>query len=354
MKILDYIVNNKVTLDKAQLDLLTRLEDIKSSFEKPRIINFLKQKKYNGLYIYGEVGRGKTLIAKGFFESLLVEKQFYQYPDFIKFLHEYSHSLFLQNIRDPIPVIAKHLAELYKVIVIDELEIRDITDAMLIQNLSLALSRLNVFLVFTTNFKHQDLYKDGIQRESFLKFISFIDTTFFITHLEAEKDYRFSKISADQDIIIYPSSAENQKKFETIRDALLRNHILSKESILVFGRELIFEKCYKSEILCVTYQELFLQSLSYNDYLEICKKYKAIILEGVDSLGDSSDSAIRFVNFIDSAYAKRVMLVAFFKQTPKELLSLNNKYSKEFQRALSRINEMNSSEYINNSKYYKE
>ena len=351
MKISDY-VGSTVILDAAQSKLISEFEDIKTNIFKPIFLNLRRKKQYKGIYIYGTVGTGKTILLQAFFDSLDQKKIFYHYQAFIKYLHEELHLLFLGNQRDPVLIMAKNLASLYKVICIDELEIRDITDAMLIQNLCIALSKLRVIIMFTSNTQPNDLYRDGIQRESFMKFIDFIEKNFFIRPLITNKDYRFSKIAANKNLILFPNSEVNLRLFNEMVDALIRNIASKKDKVVVFGRDVEFKKCYNNEILYTNYEELFLSELSYNDYLEVCKKYKAIILEKIDHIMESSDVIIRFINFIDNAYVNKITLVAYFAERPENLAS-TTKYNKEFKRTISRISEMNSTEYICNTKYYK-
>jgi len=350
MKIVD-LIPKSVSLDSAQLELVSSLEKVKSDISRATLSKLLKSPKHKGAYIYGAVGRGKTIIVKAFYDSLKQKKNFYHYQEFVKYLHEESHKLFLKNQKDPVLILAKKLSFEYQIICIDEVEIRDITDAMLIQRICLELARLGVFLVFTSNIKPTNLYQNGLQRELFLKFINFINDEFFVFELNSEKDYRFSKILSNKKVITYPVTDKNLEHFKQMLASLTHNNNFSSVSLVVFGRELVFERCF-SNVLYSNEVELFKRELSYNDYLSIAQKFSCIVIDNIKSLGDSSDIAIRFINFIDNIYANKVMLVAMLEVEPEKLYT-GTKYKKEFGRAVSRIQEMKGLEYITSSKYYR-
>ncbi len=345
-------LDESIILDSSQSLLIRKLEEIKKDISRPKFARLFKSNKYSGIYVYGSVGRGKTILIKALYDSIKLKKNFYHYQSFIKYLHQHSHILFKKNEKDPVVKIAKSLARNYKFICIDELEIRDIADAMIMQRLCESLLKLGVFLVFTSNIKPDSLYKDGLQRELFLKFIDIIDKRFFIHNLQSTKDYRFGKITSNKNVILYPATENKVKLFGEMLLALTHNGDYKETAITVFGRLVNFKRCY-GDVLYTNYQEMFESTLSYNDYLSITEKYDAIIIEKLSQLSDNSDIVIRFINFIDNAYANKVMIVALFEVAPEDLY-IGSRYKKEFQRVISRIAEMNSQEYIVNSKYHKE
>ncbi len=344
-------IDETIVFDSSQILLIQKLERIKKDISRTNFAKIFKNNKYFGAYIYGPVGRGKTVIAKIFYDSIKFKKNFYHYQSFVKYLHEQAHILFIKNEQDPVVKIADTLTKNYKFICIDELEIRDIADAMIMQRLCELLIKRGVFLVFTSNIKPSDLYNDGLQRELFQKFIDIINKKFFVHNLLSVKDYRFGKITSDKNVILYPANADNIKLFEEMLNVLTHNQEYKETSIIVFGRMVNFKKCYKNTLYS-DFVEMFESQYSYNDYLSITEKYDAIIITKFGQLPSNSDIIIRFINFIDSAYMNKVMLVTLLEVCPEELYS-GSRYKKEFQRAISRIVEMNSEEYILNTKYHK-
>jgi cell division protein ZapE len=346
---------NAVILDDKQQALLNLFEHyaakLESSFLK-KFTNILKGKKnHSGIYIYGSVGRGKTMLTRRFFDSLTVTKNFQHFQIFMKTIHERLHDLRTKEKKTDnlINLIAKEYANLYKVIILDEFEIKDIADAMTLARLIPELQKLGVFVVITTNIEPKDLYKDGIQRDSFLPFIGYLQKHFDIFYLSSPHDYRLTKSLSLKERILYPYSDETDKQIKSYI-AQLTDHKLTPKTIEVFGRSINFPHT-KDNILVTNSKEMFMQERSQADYIELCKYFDIIIIERIHVIpAEDKNVALRFINFLDQAYAAKIVIITQLDQTPDNILSSKSGL-KEVSRALSRLQEMNSDEYMKHSKY---
>lgn len=350
MPILSYIPKT-VTLDHAQINLIKVLEKISKDISRNTLSRMIKHPRYSGIYIHGPVGRGKTIIFEAFFNTIKKTKILYHYQAFIKFFHEESHKLFLSNKDDYILALAEDIASKYDFIFIDELEIRDIADAMIIQRFCEVCAKKGLFLGFTSNIRPDKLYENGLQRELFMKFIDFVTEEFFVANLDHQKDYRFTKVSSGKKVILEDSLSQKcLEEFEELVNALTKNKQFSPTELNIFGRKITFDKTYK-EVLYVDIDDIINKELSYNDFLEITSKFNAVILNAEKEIPNDSNMVLRFINFIDNIYANNLLFVAKFSTKVADLYKFT-KYKNEFKRAISRITEMNSEEYIVNSKYH--
>lgn len=332
-----------VKLDSAQKIIANRLEDIALSLKKSSIFDFFKKPDRCGVYLYGGVGRGKTMLMQGFYHRYNSKKRMVHYQDFMQGVHKEIHKLQEQEPGKVIKNLAKEIARNYKILCIDEFEIKDITDAMIIARLFKEIARLKVFVFITSNTKPANLYKDGLQRASFLPFIDFISSNFEILCLETDHDYRLDKLLELNSRIIYPLNQENKLMMKKVISQLTDDR-LAPGSLTVFGRKIIFAKTHGT-ILVTNFDELFMQELGYADYVSICQEYSIIILENIPVIdSNNSDLITRFINFIDNAYFYKVLLFASLYAKAEELYS-EGKRSSEYMRTVSRLHEMNSNDY---------
>lgn len=345
----DFLVN--ITLDSKQQEFLSILEEIAKNLSRGFFAKLLKSNKYKGIYLYGPVGRGKTLLISAFLKTLKIKNLTLHYQDFTKKLHQQIHKSEKSNIRNPIEYHANLYSKEYRVIFIDELEIRDVTDAFLVKRFVEFLLKKGVFVIFTTNITPQNIYKDGLQRQKILEFINIIEELFLVYKLDAEKDYRLSKICADRKTILYGSTSTNIEKFIEIRDALTKDQRYSSVELSVFGRKIKFESCFEN-VIYENIENLLTNEFSKNEYFEISNKFDSIIIDARNLNIESSDIAIKFINMIDNFYYNKILLVAIFDDIAENLYS-TGKHLNEYKRTLSRLKEMESEEYITNSKYYK-
>lgn len=311
-----------------------------SSFAKM----FSKTHRYDGIYLHGGVGRGKTMLMKRFYDAVKVPKKIIHYQQFMQNIHTKMHNMQDKANNKLVQNLASDIATQCNVLCIDEFEIKDITDAMIVMRLFEYLKKYNVFIFITTNTEPDNLYKDGLQRSSFLPFIAKLKNTFEILHLDTEKDYRFDTVANIENRLFFPKNKVNSKELERIKAKICKKAELSQSSIEVFGRELVFKQTHNN-ILVTDFLELFERDLGYADYVAISKKFKIIILSSVKAISeDESNIATRFINFIDNAYFNRVLLFIEIDCSPEEIYIAGSRKA-EFKRTISRLNEMNSANY---------
>lgn len=334
----------KITLDKRQKEAAEICHEVALSIKEFTFIKkfknvFLESNNSLGIYMHGGVGRGKTLLMHQFYDALNVRKEFVHFQKFMQDLHIKLHH---NEIED----LAADIASRVRVLCLDEFEIKDITDAMMIMRLFRDLAKRGVFIFLTTNIEPDNLYLDGLQRESFLPFIAMVKRDFRVMQLDAEKDYRYDALASIRERILYPLNSKTKARINKIKSDLCDPQELSKASIKVFARETIFQKAHQN-ILFTDFEELFERNLSYADYVEICKHFEIIVLESVRViLEGETDIITRFINFIDNVYFYRKLLFIELETNPEQIYTKGKK-SAEFMRAISRLNEMNSDNYLN-------
>nr|WP_253307555.1 cell division protein ZapE [Rickettsia endosymbiont of Ceutorhynchus assimilis] len=336
-------------LDVKQTALLEKLKILVAKLNKPKgLFNiFNKNNLKSGIYLYGPVGTGKTMLMQSFYELLNLPKIMIHYQNFMQEIHQNIHKL--QEEKEAknniFPKIAKNYAKKTKILCIDEFEIKDITDAMIIGSLLAELIKQEVFIFVTSNTSPDNLYKDGLQRESFLPFIDKIYAEFYIMQLDNDHDYRFDKaLEATTERITYPLTLENKNKLKQVVLDIGNGDFLPHD-IEVFGRVLSFKKAHKN-ILLTNFDELFTGEVSYIDYVNICRKFNIIIVENVQIIRpDNTDIAVRFINFIDNAYFYKILLFMTLEDQPEKIYQ-GAARREEFKRTVSRLREMNSDLYL--------
>ncbi|MDX2050596.1 MAG: cell division protein ZapE [Rickettsiaceae bacterium] len=346
MTLLDFFPRN-IKPDSKQIKLINILDKIKKDISRNYVAKVIQAQRFDGIYLYGPPGTGKSVIMSSFLQTLGCRKILYHYQEFINYIHSESRKLSSIAQGDQMKTLFEKIADDYDVVLIDELEIRDISDAMLIQKFSNILHQAGVFICFTTNIPPKDLYKNGVQRELFYPFIELIDTNFLCYKLDNKLDYRHAKDSSVKRCIF----EKNYEEFAQVVASFIEKNIFAPGEIEILGRKVYFKKM-SEEILIADISEISERDLAYNDFLEIAKRFKLVILKASDPLPNDPNVAIRFVNFIDNIYFNKLLLICYFPCAIEDFYN-GSKYKREFKRAVSRIAEMSSSEYAAESKFYR-
>jgi cell division protein ZapE len=297
-----------------------------------------------GLYIFGGVGRGKSMLMDMFFATAPVaRKRRVHFYAFMLEVHERIHARRAKK-GDPIGPVADAIAKEATLLCFDEFHVTDIADAMILGRLFAALFDAGVVVVATSNRAPDDLYKDGLQRERFLPFIDLFKQKLDILELDGGRDYRLARFAGRQ-VYFTPADDNAYRALERAFADLTDNASAGSATLLVQGRFVIVPRAAKG-VAWFSFAELCEKPLGAADYLALCGNFHTVIVENIPKLGpDRRNEAKRFNIFIDTLYEAHGNLICSAAAPPQELYTEGDG-AFEFQRTVSRLIEMQSEDYI--------
>ena len=345
------ITSGELQPDPAQAQAIAALADLetrllshtkKSGFLAKILKNQIESPK--GLYIYGGVGRGKSLLMDCF-ATAISEKISTRRVHFHAFMHEVHNRLdhYRQSqLRDPLVQIAKEIRQKSRLLCFDEFFVQDITDAMILGRLFTLLFADGVIVVATSNIPIDNLYKNGLQRAQFVPFLRLFHQNMSEHHLDSPQDYRQISLNNLPRYFTPERHKDYEKAYKTLIAHLEKNTLILE----VYGRKTILENHYRG-LVRTSFDALCRADLGTADYLELAAKTNILFLDFVPALSGSDNDSIarRFLHLIDCLYEARCQLFLDLMM-PLEQLYTKGKLDFEFQRCLSRLNEMQTSEYI--------
>ncbi|MZR13560.1 cell division protein ZapE [Maritimibacter sp. DP07] len=341
------VAEGSLTPDPAQEEALPLLEDIRQHLvtakgRKKGLLGGLFHKPEEvpgGLYLWGGVGRGKSMLMDLFVEHLDIPgKRRVHFHAFMQEVQEGLHAARASGESDAIAPVAAKIAKDLRVLALDEMQITDIADAMVVGRLFEFLMNENVVIVTTSNRVPDDLYKDGLNRQLFLPFIDLIKERLVVHELAAHRDYRQDRLTGGQ-VYFTPADAEARKAVEAVWQDLTGGGAAEPLILNVKNREVEIP-AYRNGVGRASFYELCGRMLGPADYLAIADTLKVLVLEDIPTLSRQNfNEAKRFVTLIDALYEAHVRLVASAAAQP-EYLYLEGEGSFEFERTASRLREM--------------
>lgn len=303
-----------------------------------------------GLYIHGGVGRGKTMLMDIFFELVPVRrKRRAHFNDFMADVHDriqkhrQARKEGLVKEDDPIPPVARALADEAWVLCFDEFAVTDIADAMILSRLFSALFANGVVVVATSNVMPADLYRDGLNRQLFLPFIALFKEKLDVLHLAAQRDYRLQRLSREK-VWFSPLGPASDAALDRAWNLLTDDARGEPGSLEVLGRKLAIPRQARG-VARFAFADLCEAALGPADYLAIARHFHTVMIDGIPTLSPAKrNEAKRFVTLIDTLYEAKVKLLAS-AEAPPETLYPTGDGAFEFQRCVSRLNEMQSEDY---------
>jgi len=304
-----------------------------------------------GLYIYGEVGRGKTMLMDLFFAASAVRrKRRAHFHEFMTDVHERVHA-FRQEIKngngsDPIQRTADAIAEEARLLCFDEFHITDIADAMILGRLFTRLFELGVVMVATSNLAPSELYKDGLNRALFLPFIALLQQHCEVMRLEARVDFRLEKLTGLPTWYV-PDDEKAEAALDEAWRLLAGGHPGTAHKLLVKGHAVTVPQAAMG-VARFSFADLCGQPLGAGDYLKIAHEFHTVILDHIPVMTyERRNEAKRFIILIDTLYDHAVKLIASAQTEPDGLYRADQGFeAQEFKRTASRLIEMRSQAYL--------
>jgi len=297
----------------------------------------------HGVYLWGDVGRGKTFLMDLFFETLpLARKKRRHFHRMMRDVHARLRTL--ASRQDPLDSIAAQLASEARVLCFDEFFVGDIGDAMILGRLLDGLFRRGVTLVATSNVPPAELYAGGLQRQRFLPAVRLLETHTQVVELAGGEDYRLALLKRAGTYLV-PDDTANRGRLAGLFDAIAPGRVEADTDIDVNGRPVAALKVAKG-VAWFEFAELCEGPRATGDYIEIARCYHTVIVSGVPVLDRTrEDAARRFIALVDEFYDRRVKLLVSAAR-PADALYAGRRLRFEFQRTISRLSEMQSREYL--------
>ena len=305
---------------------------------------FSKKNITRGFYLQGDVGVGKTMILNFFYENFDQTKHRLHFNEFMINFHDFifqNKNSKKENIIDKFVVKLKRK---YKLIYFDEFQVTNIVDAMILGSLFKKIFDENIKVIFSSNIKINDLYKDGLQREQFIPFIKIMKKKCFEETLTIKEDYRKSK-NKHKDRYLYPLNEITSFKINKLFRKLTRGKIKQEKILSIKGRKFNIKNYYEG-VARFNFNDLCNKNIGAEDYIKIASVCKYILVENLPNFDDNnSNQQQRFITLIDIIYEKKVNLIISSASSLKKITSAS-RLSEPFKRTLSRLYELTSSSNI--------
>ena len=304
-----------------------------------------------GMYIWGGVGRGKSLMMDAFFKvSRHRRKRRVHFHEFMREIHGRLREL--SGHEDPLDTIATEIAREVRLLAFDEFHVSDIADAMILGRLLELMIARGIVLVMTSNYRPDELYPNGLQRARFLPAIEVLERELDVVELSGGVDHRRRLLDA-LSVYYTPIDAQSDAHLARFFEAMTKATYSEDGAIEVGGRALAFRRRAKG-VIWFDFAELFERPRSQVDYLEIASAYHTVLISGVRRmLAAQTDVVRRFTWLVDVFYDQRVKLVLSAEAPPEELLASGGgegaperTVRREFARTASRLREMQSRDYF--------
>ena len=344
-----YIATTGIKKDNSQLKVITEFSILQSQLEANHLDRsffrnlFQTKKMIKGIYLWGNVGRGKTFLMDLFFNTLKTKrKRRLHFHQMMNDIH--TNLVQLKQAKDPIKKLTRLMKKDIDVLCFDEFFVEDIADAMILHKFLEGLFEEGITLVATSNCDPDTLYQNGLQRDRFLKAIALIKSHTRIINIEKGCDYRITNNKSNIDLSSIHNKESNHLLLEYFNKIAPFNS-KSKTKILINNR---YIDCIMAAeiIIWFDFDSICSSNRSTIDYIEIAKQYQNVVISNIPYLHKSMENETRrFIALIDEFYERNVKLIYTSEVLSKDLYN-EKKFSFEFQRTKSRLAEMSSKKYL--------
>ncbi|PDH19193.1 MAG: cell division protein ZapE [Pelagibacterales bacterium MED-G42] len=341
-KFLNFCKKNNFEINDRQLNLIDELNSFyNSNFQKSLLAKFFsKEKSKPGFYLQGDVGVGKTMILNFFYENFRYTKQRFHFNEFMINFHDFVHRNKTNNQKNIIDKFVSKIKKKYKMIYFDEFQVTNIVDAMILGNLFKKIFDENIKVLFSSNTKINDLYKDGLQRDQFLPFIRIMKERCYQERIYLQEDYRKSQKNKNERFL-YPLNEANNFKVNKYFRKITKNIIMKEKILIIKGRKFKI-KNYFEGISRFDFKNLCEKNIGAEDYIKIAEVCNFIIIENIPNFNNNnSNQQQRFITLIDILYEKKIPIMVT-SQAKLNLLSSSKNLQQFFKRTISRLYELTS------------
>ncbi|MGH8801741.1 MAG: cell division protein ZapE [Casimicrobiaceae bacterium] len=337
------------TLDPAQVTAMERLQRLAGELEAFRAARQSRLKRIfaappvpRGIYLWGGVGRGKSLLMDSFYATVGIRRK--RRIHFHAFMRETQDALAaIRDEADPLATVAIRIARRYRLICFDEFHVSDIADAMILGRLMEGLCAAGVVLVLTSNYPPDGLWPDGLLRERFLPAIDTIKRCLDVVEVDVGIDYRLQALGRVETWYV-PAGAESERSLDRVFESMRAGP--DEETRLVVDGRALPARRRAGSIVWFDFAALCDGPRSQRDYLELARRFAVVLISSIPQLGPATpDQARRFTWLIDILYDHRVKLVAS-AAVPPESLYADGPNARGFPRTVSRLVEMRTRDYM--------
>jgi cell division protein ZapE len=337
--------NKELEINDNQINIIELINKFyQDNFNKSFFLNLFYPKKIKkGFYLYGDVGVGKTMLLNFFYNNFNQSKQRLHFNEFMINFHDFVFQNKKNKSENIIDKFVNTLKKNFKLIYFDEFQVTNIVDAMILGNLFKKIFDQNIKVIFSSNIKINDLYKDGLQRDQFVPFIKIMKSMCCEEKLTIKEDYRKNQ-NKKNDRYFFPLDEKTNFRVNKFFRKLTKNKTKIEKILSIKGRKFNI-KNYYNKVARFDFKDLCNKNIGAEDYIKIAEICNFIIIENLPNFNNNnSNQQQRFITLIDIIYEKKVLLAISSESDLKNLTSTKS-LLEPFKRTISRLHELTSQKF---------